>query len=109
MLEGDRRIEIQRPSVTRSAKGENETTWGPLPATDPEPTKAWARVAQRSAREFFTADQTVAERRLGFTLRFRSDIEVTDRLLYGGQIYDIQAIREVGRRQWLELHAVARD
>jgi SPP1 family predicted phage head-tail adaptor len=66
-----------------------------------------AAVRQISGREFLSAGAVVAERRAVFTIRYRADVLVTDRVVFAGAPFDIREIREIGRREGLEIHAEA--
>lgn len=99
----DRRAVIQRATVTRDAYGGAKETW--------EDWKTLAcEVRGLSGREFWAAAQTQAERVLVFRFRFLSASGVTtaDRIRYEGDDYDILDIRELGRREVLEVRAQGR-
>ena len=104
----DRRIVIERRTVDAAAT-EPVETWGPLPETAPDPTAVWAAVRQQSGREFFAADQVQSERKVVFRLRWRTGIKVTDRVVYDGRHHDIHEVRELGRRDGLELFTTTRE
>jgi len=50
-------------------------------------------------------DKVEAELPVVFTIRFYSGLNPKDRLTYGGQVYNILAVTEVGRRHLMELRA----
>ena len=102
----DRTIVLQRRTVTDDV--EPTETWGPLPQTAPQPTEVRAQVVQQSGRELFAADQLQAERKVLFRIRWRSDVTEKDRVLYDGRIHDIHEVRELGRRDGLELFTTTR-
>lgn len=68
----------------------------------------WAKVSSASGREFAAGNVPIAERRAVFTIRFRAVSQI-DRVSYDGEIWEIVDIREIGRREGLELHTVATD
>lgn len=65
-----------------------------------------AKLSETGGREFFTANTTIAEQKAVFTIRWRDDVTVTDRISYGGRNYNIVSTREIGRRVGLELQTV---
>jgi SPP1 family predicted phage head-tail adaptor len=68
----------------------------------------WAKATETPGREYLSgASQEVAERKVVFTIRWRSDVGVTDRVIWEGEEFDIENLREVGRREGLELHCRA--
>ena len=42
-----------------------------------------------------------------FTIRYRDDIDATMTIAYEGEEYDIQSIKEIGRREGLEISTLA--
>jgi SPP1 family predicted phage head-tail adaptor len=97
----DRRITVQSFTTTQNAIGEPEKTWTALY------TDISAEVAQVGGREYFSADQRVAEADCRFYIRYRGDITEQMRIVYDGKTYDIKHIREIGRRERLEILAKA--
>jgi SPP1 family predicted phage head-tail adaptor len=97
----DRQVAILTYASTRDAAGGVVETWTEG-ATVP------AEKADQTGREFQAAAQTNAEMTTRFWLRWRSDITAKGRLLCEGVVYDIKAIREVGRRDGLEITATGR-
>lgn len=69
--------------------------------------EVWAHVSQQSGREFFAAGGIQSERKVVFRLRWIDGIRVVDTVHYGGRAHNIQEVRELGRREGLELHTVA--
>jgi SPP1 family predicted phage head-tail adaptor len=101
----DRRIQIlEEHEVSRSASGARVVEWLPIAMT-------WAeRIAPRG-REFFEAQQTVAEVECVYRIRYRAGAKPTQRLrdLRDGRSYDITAVTEpYGRREALDLACKAR-
>lgn len=96
----DRRVTIQRFIETRDEFNEPIAAWVDL-VTVP------AQVVQQSGREFLTADQTQAERRVLFRLRWFDGITPLDRVGYAGRLHNIQDVKELGRGEGLELMTVA--
>jgi SPP1 family predicted phage head-tail adaptor len=83
-----------------------------------EPVKAWGVLATRAASyeplsdgERFRAGETAANASARFVIRYGStvsDLNPKDRLTFGGVIYDIVRVKEIGRREGLEITANAR-
>jgi SPP1 family predicted phage head-tail adaptor len=109
----DRRIALQRKTVTRSPSGQPIETWSPLVA------RRWASVAPVLGDERFTAPQYAALEQVEFRLRWSSDVaSVTplDRIVYPApaassppppiaehDLYDVLAVHEIGRRAGLRI------
>lgn len=97
----DRRISIQRATLAEDPTfGEMVATWSTVATVS-------AAVRQVSGREFLSAEVTAAERRAVFVIRYRADVLTTDRVVYLGHPFDIREVREIGRREGLEIHAEA--
>jgi SPP1 family predicted phage head-tail adaptor len=93
----DRLIIIQWPSKTRSESGQEDIAWINLDTV-------WAQYfPQTTGKKYYAASQIVAEADAIFRIRFRDDVSRTMRLLYDSQTYDIQDIREVERKEGLDL------
>jgi SPP1 family predicted phage head-tail adaptor len=101
----DRRITIQRKSVTQSASGEPVETWGNLATR-------WAQVLPLRGDERFSNPQLAAKGFLTFRIRWGdlvADVGPLDRILYAGRTYDITAARDVGRNAWREFDATVNE
>lgn len=104
----DRRIMIQRVTIEVSPSGGPIETWNTIATI-------WAKVEQQSGREFFATVQEVSERKAVFRIRWMPDLTVLDRVVYPpvegepptASIYDLSEVRELGRREGIELHATA--
>lgn len=78
---------------------------------------AWATLATRKAmrivsrgREVFEQQGVDAEVPMTFVLRDDSvtrSITPKDRVLFGGRLYDIKSVNEIGRRRGIEIVGVA--
>ena len=99
----DRRITIQRNFVLgNDGHGNQITEWRTI-------VLAWASMAQQSGREFFAAGTITEDHQTVFTMRWKADILVTDRVVYQGTVCDIHEAREIGRKAGLELHCTVRS
>ena len=95
----DRKIILQRFTETRDEYN--------------EPVKTWATLATRSASyeplsdgEKFSASETAAEASARFVIRYSSavaDLDPKDRLTFDGVVYQILRVKEIGRREGLEI------
>lgn len=101
----DRRITLQRYSVSYNAANEPDETW------TPDASPVWASWRRASARETLAAGQVQAAVSDIFEIRFSSavaNLNAKDRIAYGGRIYDISSVTEIGRREGFRIEASAR-
>lgn len=101
----DRRIQILRASKTTNSLNEEIETWPVL-------TTVWAAKRDVSDGERMRAQEVEAEITTRFTLRWSSavaDVNPKDRVLYAGKTYDIFSVKEIGRRDGIEITATARS
>lgn len=98
----DRLVTLGKKTVAAVTDyGEETVTW-----TDVE---VWAERRELRGEERWAAQQVVGTRACIYRIYYRTDLTVEDRLVDGGDTYDIQAINELGRREGLELVCVARN
>lgn len=97
----DRRLTILRRTLARNDYGEQVEEYDTLDTV-------WASKLDTTGRELFAAKGTIGENSTRFRIRYRSDLVLTDRLSYNDTEYDITQISELGRKDGLELVAVAR-
>ena len=100
----DRKIILQRFTETRDAYN--------------EPVKTWATLATRAASyeplsdgERFRASETAANASARFVIRYSaavSDLNPKDRLEYESEAWEILHVKELGRREGLEILAGSR-
>lgn len=101
----DRRIVIQANTPTPNEYGEPVDSWAKIHTADHLP----AKITPSRGSERFTAQQIVGRGVVTFRLRYRADVRTTHRIVYDGRDYDIHDVREVGRREGLEIDASARS
>ncbi|MDW9841137.1 phage head closure protein [Sinorhizobium meliloti WSM1022] len=96
----DRTITLERLTETLN---ENRT-----------PVPAWSTIAtvrteilQQSTNEFLTGYGEAQAGTIIFRIRYLPGITTAARVTYAGTVYDLQEIKEIGRRRGLELRAVA--
>jgi len=92
----NRRIRIEQATTAADAYGEPIKTWGVLD-------HVWAAVWPVSNIERFEAAQINREVEIRMHIHYRSDVTELMRILYDGEYYDIQGIKEIGYRGGLEL------
>jgi SPP1 family predicted phage head-tail adaptor len=98
----DRRIGIERATVTTDAAGGEVQTWTTV-------AEVWARVDWVKDGERFRAAEIAAYAEVRFTIRWGFGVTATDRILWEGRTYEIVAPpKEIGRREGQEISAVAR-
>lgn len=92
----DRRIVIESRSAARGTAGSETYTWAPL-------VTVWAQVIEGTVNERFEADSRRETRMVVFRVRYRPTITAAMRVLYNSKYYGITGIKEIGRRQYLDL------
>ncbi len=96
----DRLIGLQSRSLARNQFGEEVPTYTTYATV-------WANVETTTGRLYFGGDQFQAERSTQFTIRYRDDVVLTDRINFEGQNYIIAEVSEITRRQGLRILASA--
>jgi len=96
----DRKITLQKPTTTTDEYGETVTTWNDYRTV-------WANIQKQSGREMFEAGK-LAEVEIVFKIRHLSELASEWRIQYDGKDFDITHIKELGRRDGLEIAATAR-
>lgn len=101
----DRRITIEQNTPGQDTYGAPIESWSTLATV-------WAGVAVQSGREFLAdearlAERVIAERKTVFTIRWRPDVTTLMQVRYGGDLYNINATKEISRKAGLELHTTA--
>jgi SPP1 family predicted phage head-tail adaptor len=96
----DRRITIQRATLSANAYGERAETWGTLATV-------WAEVQYKvGGGESLQSDQVFSEQRVHFIIRYSSDVssvKPSDRVSYNGSSYQIEGVQEIGRGEGLRI------
>lgn len=91
-------IRIERKVVTRDAMGGETISY----ERRCEPR---ADVKQITGRELLLADQVTPSHSIEVRMRHRDDIEPTDRIVWRGQVYDIEDISPMGMNRSLRILA----
>ncbi len=98
----DRLIALEQATVTRRPNGEEIKAWTPA-VTVP------ASVRYDAGNETVDNSQKQAVQRVTFVIRYRpGGLATTFRVRYEGQVFDIEAVAEIGRRQGLRLTSYSR-
>ena len=92
----DRRVVIETPTTTNDEWGHPVKTWNYVNAV-------WASKVDKTETERNELDQTVAVNRTVFTIRYFSGLDTTARILCEGATYEIRGIKELGRREGLQI------
>lgn len=100
----DRRITLQRATVAPNEFNEPVETWSDL-------ARVWAKYTPVADGERFRAGERAAEVQARFLIRWSSQVASVnpkDRLVFDGRIYAITNVKEIGRREGLEITAGGR-
>lgn len=92
----DRRITIEDLQKTPDGAGGYTENWVTLATV-------WAEKRKQSGEEALRAGSVVPAETVIFRTRFRSDVTTEARIKHEGETYNITSIREIGRREGLEL------
>ena len=93
----DRRIAVQKRTGDVDAYGEQLDQWATVATV-------WAQIKKRSGAQFFNSEAEVSRVGAVFVVRYRSDIARDMHVVFEGERYEIDDMREVNRRDYLELH-----
>lgn len=97
----DRRIKLQKQTLTQSAMGEFIVEWADVATV-------WARRLSSKGREFYSGGVQLGTEDAGFQIRHSTDVAAVDqtwRIVFDGSMYDISSIDEVGRKGYLTIMA----
>lgn len=94
----DRRLMIRKRVVDSGGPWGDVTSW-------PEWREVAARLEHVNEDEAFAANELYTVRIVTFETRYLPGVDNQDRLECEGQFYDILGIREIGRREGLEIKA----
>jgi len=95
----DRRVTLQSATISKDAAGAPVSTWADLATV-------WANVRDLSGRDMIAAQQAGNAVSRVVTIRWRDGITAALRLLFSdGKTANIGWVREIGRKEWIELYA----
>lgn len=100
----DRRVRLERFTETRDEYNEPVKTWALLATR-------WAFYEPLSDGEKFRAGETAANASARFQIRYSptvADLNPKDRLIFEGVTHDIIRVKELTRREGLEITTAAR-
>lgn len=101
----DRRVALQRATTTKNALNEAEETWATFATV-------WASRQETSDGERQRAAEVGATIDARFQIRWSDQVKSVgpkDRLVCEGRVYDIAGVKEIARREGLEISAIARN
>ena len=91
------RVALQQPTTTRNSTGEPIVTWTTVATV-------WAEVLDLRGREYIASQEAHSEVGTKITIRYRSDLDLTWRAVFGTRLFDIQQIADLkGHNAILEL------
>lgn len=92
----DRRIVIEQVTETRDAYGGIVETWATFATM-------WAQVVPTNVNEIYNADALRAFKMTTFTVRWREGLDPKMRIQFDGHAYRILGVKEVGRRDFIDI------
>lgn len=98
----NRRIRVERATIAEDDLGSDVETFVLLQA-------AWAQKLTQRATEAWKGGGTASQRevvwRVGFTAKLASMVDggSKDRIVFGGEVYPVSGVVELGRREGLEI------
>lgn len=98
----DRRVVIENYATSTDDWGHPVRTWSTLASV-------WAQKKDVQAIERTEQAQIVALTYTQFRIRYRSDVDTTMRISYGNTYFYITGVKELGRREGLEIRTELRD
>ena len=104
-LKLDRRVVLQRKTITRGEANAPLETWTVLATV-------WASKRDVTDVERLRADEVGSALTTRFAIRWSTDVDdlgADDRLIFDGRTYNIEGVREIGRHDGLEINATARQ
>jgi len=101
----DRRVTIERWGAKTNEFGEDIVEWLHVATV-------WASAEDIRDSERYRAQQVGSDVTTRFRVRWRYSIEQLnpkDRIIAGGRYYNVTAVKQIGRREGLEITAAARS
>jgi len=99
----DHRITLERFTTTVDAYNEPIKAWGAFAVR-------WASYEPLSDGERLRSGETSAQTSARFVIRWSSDVaslNPKDRLIFNGVVHDIQHVKDIGRREGIEITTAA--
>jgi len=99
----DRRITLRTASVSTDGFGQDVRTYSDL-------AQVWAKVEYRGIpKEGEDTEKLTSVNKVRFTIRYRSDIDATNKISWKGNTYEIEGVSLEGRERYLIIETVLRD
>lgn len=98
----DRRITLRSATLATDAFGQSVRTYGDL-------AQVWAKVDYRTTKEDEETSKLTSLNKVKFTIRYRSDVDATVKILWKGKTYEIEGVSLEGRQRYLILDTILRD
>lgn len=101
----DRRIAIQRKTITQNTYGEEIVAWSTVATV-------WAELRYNSGGERYAENQYQGKTTTTFRVRWSEAAKATtveDQIFFDARYYDVTDVREIGRREGLEIDAYVRS
>ena len=99
----DRRITLKSASVSTDGFGQDVRTYSTL-------AQVWAKVDYRGTpKEGEDTEKLTSLNKVRFTVRYRSDVDATVKISWGGKTYEIEGVSLEGRERYLIIDTVLRD
>lgn len=99
----DRRITLQSASVSTDGFGQDVRTYSTL-------AQVWAQVDYKGVpKEGEDTEKLTSVNKVRFTIRYRSDVDATVKISWGGKTYEIEGVSLEGRERYLIIDTVLRD
>lgn len=97
------KIQLQHAVKTKDADGAMVTEFQTF-------AEVWAKANGLYGKEYWEAKAYRAETTVEFTIRYRSDLKVKDRILFQNGIYNISQIDQpFFRKDWLKIKAMKEE
>lgn len=97
----DRQIYLIKPVTANDSANANAlTNW----ALVDEHSSVYGRKKELNGREVVVADRLTYVQTTLWVILYREDLSTRNRVVFNGRPYEITAILEIGRGQYLELH-----
>lgn len=98
----DRRVTIEQLTTVADEYNQKIPTWATFRVV-------WAEMMDRSGSESYQADQLTASRNTVWRIRFISSLNETMRIRYQGRVYNIEAIKRLDRKMYMDVVTTLQD
>lgn len=92
----DRRIIIMEPIITDGDSNEDKVTGYEIIDTNP---RVWARVENETGDTDTVSDQVKHLQSTTFTIRYRTDITIKNKVVHNGKMYSVLSAIEAGEHR----------